>query len=266
MSAASSTPSAQPPGQSQTNAQGGPAIPPQPQPQLPPALSIALKKNPDCCADDMDSWLTLYKAIIRSQGKRIGHLYFRIVDGSIRDSRARFEEMRAVYGSQLGEVNTDMHDTLYLSEMGGGDLQNLGCNLFDLDGKLRPQFLTTNRGTGVFGAELGRGSFALVSGLDPQSEESFVVDEAFQGRGVATWALKAVLGYMYSRWAVPFTYVCTLPEEARFFQKAGFRRVGTSHYLAYATSSTHPSRSLTIENDAAIDQQLQYAPRSNIFY
>ncbi|ORY70022.1 uncharacterized protein BCR38DRAFT_481174 [Pseudomassariella vexata] len=47
----------------------------------------------------------------------------------------------------------------------------------------------------------------------------------------------------------------------RFLRKMGFRRLGSSHYLAWSSDENHPSRQITLEDEAALDQIiLQGAP------
>lgn len=62
--------------------------------------------------------------------------------------------------------------------------------MFTNNGKLRKQFYKgTDKGTGAFGRELGKGSFAIICG-EEECLGMFCIEEQFRGRGIGTWAIR----------------------------------------------------------------------------
>jgi hypothetical protein len=73
-------------------------------------------------------------------------------------------------------------------------------SLFSRDGRLRQQFLTRDMGTGVFGPELGHGSFAIIcSGGSHGDLPYFEINEPWRGRGIGTWALQELFKHKVLR-------------------------------------------------------------------
>jgi hypothetical protein len=67
--------------------------------------------------------------------------------------------------------------------------------LFDKSGRLRKQFYQgRDKGTGVFGPELGKGSFAIICCCGGGGDlGKLQVEDKFAGRGVESWVLNAIL-------------------------------------------------------------------------
>ncbi|KAJ8297034.1 hypothetical protein OF846_000287 [Rhodotorula toruloides] len=140
--------------------------------------------------------------------------------------------------------------------------------LFDRTAKLRSRF--AREGTGVWGPEVTEHS-------DIAYLEHMRIEPAYRGQGIGAWALKelykATDGITFAETDFLFVQPGALEEEfpshdpfspdpyreaklamsdriTRFYQRNGFRRVGTTSYLCLACDPNHPSRRIPIEGDA----------------
>lgn len=147
---------------------------------------------------------------------------------------------------------------------------DLAFDLFDRYGRLNPEFYEhdVNKGTGVWGNELDHGDLLLF--------EDLTVDAAHRRRGIGTKLVNAVLEKTRKKVSEPVGFFALArpgflwrevsflrgnraamreaQEEAMkgniaFWHAMGFRRVGTSSWLAWTDSPGHPSRQLGIAQD-----------------
>lgn len=150
------------------------------------------------------------------------------------------------------------------------ETSDLAFDLFDRYGRLNPELYEhdVNKGTGVWGKELDRGDLLLF--------EHVSVDAAHRRRGIGTKLVNAILEKTKKKVSERvgfFALVCPgflrsevshLEDnsEARkqaeedsekgalaFWHALGFRRVGTTLWLAWTDSPGHPSRQLGIDQD-----------------
>ncbi|KAH7013298.1 hypothetical protein EDB80DRAFT_863261 [Ilyonectria destructans] len=137
----------------------------------------------------------------------------------------------------------------------------LGSDLFDRYGRLRREHYEheIKKGTGIWGQELDRGDILLFGNIS--------VNPSWRRQGIAAKIVQAVLdetrrkstkffAFAQPSYAGPLDDVdeeekarieATIGEQ--FFRSIGFRRVGTSTWLAFADDSSHPSRSLAATQD-----------------
>lgn len=150
------------------------------------------------------------------------------------------------------------------------ETQNLAFDLFDRYGRLNPELYEhdVNKGTGVWGKELDHGDILLIDILQ--------VDAAHRRCGIGRKLVSAILekarkkvsdevgffaiarpGFLWSE----LKLLRGNPEELNeaqdaaekralaLFRSMGFRRIGTSSWLAWTDSPDHPSRQLAISED-----------------
>jgi GNAT superfamily N-acetyltransferase len=157
-----------------------------------------------------------------------------------------------------------------------GDLSevkaDLAFDLFDRYGRLNPEFYDNgvNRGTGVWGRdlELDEGYILLFDRIH--------VDSDHRRKGIGRELVSAILKKAKDRVMVNYDFFAIArpgilqsdipplkedsPESRQaqrdaakvalaFWHSMGFRRVGTSEWLAWKDSANHPSRQLAIEDD-----------------
>lgn len=147
---------------------------------------------------------------------------------------------------------------------------DLAFDLFDRYGRLNPEFYEhdINKGTGVWGNELDRGDLLFF--------EELTVDAAHRRRGIGTKLVNAILEktrkkvservgfFALARPGFLWREVSHLEDDPAamgeaqedaekgglaFWHAMGFRRVGTSSWLAWTDSPGHPSRQLGIAQD-----------------
>lgn len=148
------------------------------------------------------------------------------------------------------------------------DTHDLAFELFDRYGRLNPEFYDhdVNKGSGVWGDELDHGDLLIL--------EELKVDTAYRRRGIGTKLVNAILektrkkvshrvgffalvrpGALRSelpRWdlaAMREAEQNAMKAALGFWRAMGFRRVGTSPWLAWTDSPGHPSRQLGISQD-----------------
>jgi GNAT superfamily N-acetyltransferase len=150
------------------------------------------------------------------------------------------------------------------------ETHDLAFDLFDRYGRLNAGFYDhdVNKGTGVWGNELDRGDLLLF--------EELKVDTAYRRQGIGTKLVNAILektkkkvsehvgffalarpGFLSSEVPVSWNNPAATREARRdaiktalgFWHALGFRRVGTSLWLAWTDSTGHPSRQLPIAQD-----------------
>ncbi|KAH8722276.1 hypothetical protein BGZ61DRAFT_586895 [Ilyonectria robusta] len=137
----------------------------------------------------------------------------------------------------------------------------LGSDLFDRYGRLRREYYEheIKKGTGIWDKELDEGDILLFGNI--------AVNPSWRRQGIAAKIVQAVLdetrrkstqffAFAQPSYAGPLDDVdeeekarieATIGEQ--FFRSLGFRRVGTSTWLAFADDSSHPSRSLAATQD-----------------
>ncbi|KAK4194330.1 hypothetical protein QBC40DRAFT_320008 [Triangularia verruculosa] len=158
----------------------------------------------------------------------------------------------------------------------------LADDLFDWEGELREKWYHSSfpetRGTGVWGMELDSVRNVLLI-------EFLHVDEDWREEGLGTKIVQDVLDqtyrhlgediYVFARPGVTdgegSRVLCNISRATkmqvsyddqilrsaeRFWRARGFRRVGRSRWLAYTTNEQHPSRQVTVAEDAAVDHGL----------
>ncbi|TFK86129.1 hypothetical protein K466DRAFT_663993 [Polyporus arcularius HHB13444] len=149
----------------------------------------------------------------------------------------------------------DFHQIMDISQT--DDLLTFATTLFDKRGQLKPE-LTANeylKGTGAFGHELNSGILLVVVTVRVPPE--------FRGRGIASHLLSALANSPHGAEATAII-ACPRPIEriadrevwerkrsiaTNLLLKNSYRRIGRTCFLAYATDSKHPSRSISIEDD-----------------
>jgi len=130
-------------------------------------------------------------------------------------------------------------------------------SLFDDAGRLREKH------RGLWGAEMDVGAIGYI-------QEVYVPSMDMRGKGIGTWAVQKVLQH---KWFQACRVICCWPTmlpqyESRGYygpdrnekilrivswaRKAGFRRIGNTHFFAYSRDPKHPSRTMTAEQDAAV--------------
>lgn len=148
------------------------------------------------------------------------------------------------------------------------ETHDLAFDLFDRYGRLKPEFYDhdVKKGSGVWRNELDHGDLLLFGDL--------TVHEAHRRRGIGTKLVNAILektrakvpqrvgffalarpGFLWSQ--IPSDNPVTMKEAQQealksalgFWHAMGFRRVGTSQWLAWTDSPDHPSRQLSIARD-----------------
>lgn len=148
------------------------------------------------------------------------------------------------------------------------ETHDLAFDLFDRYGRLNPEFYDhdVNKGSGVWGNELDRGDLLLF--------EMLGVDSAYRRRGIGTKLVNAILekttkkvservgffalarpGFLWRE--IPKDNPAAAREAKQeamkaalgFWHAMGFRRIGTSPWLAWTNSPDHPSRQLGIAQD-----------------
>ncbi|PRQ76848.1 hypothetical protein AAT19DRAFT_12266 [Rhodotorula toruloides] len=148
-----------------------------------------------------------------------------------------------------------------------GESHRFSC-LFDRTAKLRSRF--ARDGTGVWGSE-----------VTDHSEIAYLehmrIKPEYRGQGIGAWALKELYkasdGIRVAETDFLFVQPGALEEEfpshdpfapdphreaklamsdriTRFYQRNGFRRVGTTSYFCLAFDPNHPSHRIPIEQDA----------------
>ncbi|KAG8161066.1 hypothetical protein KVR01_009330 [Diaporthe batatas] len=151
------------------------------------------------------------------------------------------------------------------------ETHDLAFDLFDRYGRLNPEFYEheVNKGTGVWGKELDRGDLLLF--------EEISVDAAHRRRGIGAKLVNAILertrkkvsdkvgffalirpGFLWAELRhlqegsaeMKEAQHAAMEGALAFWHSLGFRRVGTSSWLAWTDSQGHPSRQLAIANDA----------------
>jgi GNAT superfamily N-acetyltransferase len=147
-----------------------------------------------------------------------------------------------------------------------------GTFKFDIWGSGSP-----HGGTGVWGRDFGPGPLILI--------EDMTVSDSLRGKGIGTELFNQTLDWVAEtcsylmlepglsseeiirvfgkegfptggdeRQAEVLSYAQQLTDKSTaFWRKEGFRRVGLSHFWAYATDPNHPSRYLTAEEDSEFD-------------
>ncbi|KAH8756589.1 hypothetical protein F5883DRAFT_503515 [Diaporthe sp. PMI_573] len=150
------------------------------------------------------------------------------------------------------------------------ETSDLAFDLFDRYGRLNPEFYEhdINKGTGVWGKELDHGDILLFDVLR--------VDAAYRRRGIGAKLVNAILEktremvservgfFALTRSGFLWSEMSHLKKDSAEMEKAqddaengalgfwhamGFRRVGTSSWLAWTDSPGHPSRQLAISQD-----------------
>lgn len=162
-----------------------------------------------------------------------------------------------------------MRESFWLEmESPAQETHDLAFDLFDRYGRLNPEFYDhdVNKGSGVWGNELDRGDLLLF--------EMLGVDSAYRRRGIGTKLVNAILekttkkvservgffalarpGFLWRE--IPKDNPAAAREAKQeamkaalgFWHAMGFRRVGTSPWLAWTNSPDHPSRQLGIAQD-----------------
>lgn len=174
--------------------------------------------------------------------------------GSCNAKLVRREMMRESFWLKMGITTQETHD--------------LAFGLFDRYGRLNPEFYDhdVNKGSGVWGNELDHGDILLF--------EELKVDTTCRRRGIGTKLVNAILektskkvservgffalarpGFLWSE--TPRDNPDTVREAQQdamkaalgFWHAMGFRRIGTSPWLAWTNSPGHPSRQLGIAQD-----------------
>ncbi|BGO94626.1 hypothetical protein NBRC10512_004945 [Rhodotorula toruloides] len=147
--------------------------------------------------------------------------------------------------------------------------------LFDGDAQLRSRFL--REGKGVFGPEVTEASnIAYIHEMRIEPE--------YRGLGLGTWALDKLLAMLDERWHYTaakamfvepgalnseFSYrdrgdaashldmmLAISARVTKFFQRSGFRRIGTTSFLCYARDPQHPSRTIPMHQDAEYEEDV----------
>lgn len=150
------------------------------------------------------------------------------------------------------------------------DTHNLAFELFDRYGRLNPELYEhdVNKGTGVWGTELDRGDLLII--------ETVQVDKGYRRRGIGTKLVNAILektrkkvseqegffvltrpGFLWREVSLLRGDPAALKEAEQagerdalaFWHAMGFRRVGTTFWLAWTDSPDHPSRQLEADQD-----------------
>ncbi|KAK6222381.1 hypothetical protein LQW54_001081 [Pestalotiopsis sp. IQ-011] len=158
-------------------------------------------------------------------------------------------QMRMSFWSEMEEPSEETSD--------------LAFELFDRYGRLQSDYYQHDilKGTGVWGKELNRGDLLLF--------EEIQVDQKRRRQGVASQIVKAILEKTREKVAPSVGFFAlvkpgVLTSEAQgsqvpleqhqaiaqsFWKSLGFRRVGTSSWLAFTDSVEHPSRQLRSGQD-----------------
>lgn len=68
-------------------------------------------------------------------------------------------------------------------------MQNISELLFKY-GSIRETLKNEHKGSGVYGDELGCGSFAVLDVFEDKYSCPFFIKEEYRGRGIGKWALK----------------------------------------------------------------------------
>ncbi|KAH7152819.1 hypothetical protein EDB81DRAFT_881777 [Dactylonectria macrodidyma] len=150
-----------------------------------------------------------------------------------------------------------------IQEPNNKEATKLGLDLFDRYGCLRREFYEheVKLGTGAWNNELDQGDILLIGDI--------TVDFLYRRNGFATKIIEALLDktrrksehfFAFARPRFVSKLYHTGEERERiettigeqFFRSLGFRRVGTSRWLAFADSGDHPSRFLHRMSDIAI--------------
>ncbi|KAI0701641.1 hypothetical protein C8Q76DRAFT_825149 [Earliella scabrosa] len=140
------------------------------------------------------------------------------------------------------------------------------------NGRLKSEFVENeyHKGSGVWGRELDEGMLLYVLSVLVEKEEH-------KRRGVASRLLRELA---HSTYAPPGSYGIAWPSPevagrpntapegrqlkdvaVRVFHKNGYRRIGRTCFMAFTADDTHPSRSLSIEDDAQ-QQETRVEPGS----
>lgn len=174
--------------------------------------------------------------------------------GSCEAKLIRRSMMRESFWLEMEEPTQETHD--------------LAFDLFDRYGRLNPGFHNhvVNKGSGVWGNELDHGDLLLF--------EELKVGTAYRRRGIGTKLVTAILEKTRKKvseqegffaLARPGALSSEMPRDNAaaereagqdamkaalgFWHAMGFRRVGTSPWLAWTDSPGHPSRQLEIAQD-----------------
>lgn len=186
-------------------------------------------------------------AVSRRANKQIGSCHAKLI---------RRGKMRESFWSEMEQPTQETSD--------------LAFDLFDRYGRLNPEFYEhdVNKGTGVWGNELDRGDLLLF--------ENLTVDAVHRRRGIGTKLVNAILektrkkvservgffalvrpGFLWREVSHRRNNPAAMKqaqEDAEkgglaFWHAVGFRRVGTSSWLARTDSPGHLSRQLSIAQD-----------------
>lgn len=150
------------------------------------------------------------------------------------------------------------------------ETSDLAFDLFDRYGRLNPEFYKhdVNKGTGVWGKELDHGDLLILERVE--------IDTAYRRCGIGTKLVNAILdktrkkvseeegffalvrpGALWSELSLLSDNPAALREAEKageegalaFWHAMGFRRVGTTSWIAWTDSPDHPSRQLEINQD-----------------
>lgn len=192
--------------------------------------------------------------ISRRAGKQIGKCFAKLI---------RRDKMRESFWFEMEKPAQETAD--------------LAFDLFDRYGRLNSELYghDINKGTGVWGNELDHGDLLLF--------EELTVDAAYRRRGIGTKLVNAILKktrkkveeeegfFALARPGLLWREVSHLRDDSAavgeaqehaekgglaFWHAMGFRRVGTSSWLAWTDAPGHPSRQLGIAQDWACPDYL----------
>ncbi|KAG6916022.1 hypothetical protein DXG01_008791 [Tephrocybe rancida] len=146
---------------------------------------------------------------------------------------------------------------LEIMDENSDELQKFSVALFDKFGRVRPWLLEpgNRRGTGCWGDELNYGELIYVLDMSVNKER--------RGKGLGSLMLQKLIDseYVSDRdtlicWPTPVgvtdknEWTALKEKEIAFFRKKGFRRIGRTGFFGYSSNPTHPSRAISIADDA----------------
>ena len=182
-------------------------------------------------------------------------------------------EKRCIGSSEARLIRREEIRPMFYSEMEKPCREEymLAFGLFDRYGRLKPEWKDhpIRRGSGIWQQELDKGDILLI--------EQIIIDQDFRRQGLGRQLTLALLDKTRSKTAHPFfaivmpAYLRSCEKEKRFqglsqqqvenllpddediayafYRSLGFRRIGSSRWLGYASDSNHPSRYVAMDSD-----------------